>query len=142
MGARELRPDVELAAVEVEVRPDQAQQLGDPQAGVDRRGDQGAIARRAGDQEADDLVAAQDTLSARDRMGTLPASNLSTGFWAIQPLRNAKRTMLWSVASAPATVFSDFPTARSRVIRSATSSTPRARIRRGPNLGSRCLSRW
>jgi hypothetical protein len=71
MGARELRPDVELAAVEVEVRPDQAQELGDPQAGVDRHGDQGATARRAGDQEANDLVAAEDPLSARHRMGTL-----------------------------------------------------------------------
>jgi hypothetical protein len=61
--------------------------------------------------------------------------------WAIQPLRNAKRMMLCSVASAPATVFSDFPAARSLVIRSATSSTPRVRINRRSRLGSRCLFR-
>jgi hypothetical protein len=72
VGARELRPDVELAAVEIEVRPDQPQELGDPEPGVDRRGDRGPVARRAGDQEADDLVAAEDTLSARKRMGALP----------------------------------------------------------------------
>jgi len=55
----------DVAAVEIEVRPDQAQQLGDPQPRVDRRGDQGPVARRTGDQEAHDLVAAEDTLSAR-----------------------------------------------------------------------------
>ncbi len=62
---------MQLAPIEVEVRPEKTQQLGDPQAGIDRRGDQGAIARRTSDQKADNLVAAEDALSAWDRMGAL-----------------------------------------------------------------------
>lgn len=57
---------MEFAPVEVEVRPEEPKQLGDPQARVERGGDQRPVPRRAGDEEADDLVAAEHPLSTRD----------------------------------------------------------------------------
>jgi hypothetical protein len=63
MRARELRTDMEHAAVKVDVVPGQAEQLGDPQPGVERGRDHQPVARRARPKEPFDLVAAEDSLA-------------------------------------------------------------------------------
>jgi hypothetical protein len=62
---------VDHAAREVDVIPDEPQQFGDPHAAVDRRREQGPVARQGGAQEPPDLVASQDALAPANGMWPL-----------------------------------------------------------------------
>jgi hypothetical protein len=64
MGAGELRTHVDYAGGEVDVVPDEAEQLRDAQAGVEHGGDHQPVARRAGREQALDLRAAEHALAA------------------------------------------------------------------------------
>jgi hypothetical protein len=63
VGARELRAHVNHSGGEVEVVPDEAEQLGDAQAGKENRRQHQPIARRADREQALDLSAAQHALA-------------------------------------------------------------------------------
>jgi hypothetical protein len=69
VGARQLRAHVDHPCGEVDVVPDEAEQLGDVQAGVEDGRDHQPVARRADREQALDLGAAEHALAAPLRPG-------------------------------------------------------------------------
>ena len=142
MGARELGAHVDHAGREVDVVPDQAEQLGDAQAGVEHGRDHQPVARRAGREQALDLGAAEHALAAALRPGALVVLEPLDGVGDDPAAAAAKRITLWSVASALAAVLAEQPVRRSWCSSSATSSTVSAATRRRPSAGRRWRSSW
>jgi hypothetical protein len=124
------------------VAAEQAGELGDERNLANRGGGRRRDALRRRAEEALDLGAAEHALAAPLRPRTLVVLEQLTGSATIQPQRRAKRSTLWSVASALADVFAEQPARRSWCSSSATSSTVSAATRRRPSAGSRWRSSW
>jgi hypothetical protein len=111
------------ASIEVNVFPEEAEHLGDPQACVEHGRDQH---RSRGAQTASRRsISSRPSTRWRRRCGRGRSSDSSrsTGSAMIQPRRRAKRMTLCSVSSALAEVLPEQPLLRSRCNSSATPST-------------------
>jgi hypothetical protein len=103
VGARQLRAHVDDAGVEVDVVPDEAEQLGDPQARVEHGRDHQPVAWRADREQALDLGAAEHALAATlgpralvvleplDRVGDDPAAAAGEAHDALERPERARR---------------------------------------------------
>ena len=112
VGARELGAHVDHAGREVDVVPDEAEHLGDAQAGVEDGRDHQPVARRAGAEQPLDLGAAEHALAAAlrpwalvvleqfDRVGDYPAAAAREAQHALERRQRARRG-LRRAAGAP-----------------------------------------
>ena len=76
VGARELRSDVDQPGAEVDVAPDHSQQLGNSQAAIEGGGDEQPTGRRAGAQQALNLIPSEYPLAAATWSRPLPGLEL------------------------------------------------------------------
>jgi hypothetical protein len=102
VGARQLRANVNDAGVEVDVVPDEAEHLGNPQARVEHSRDHQPVAWRADREQALDLGAAEHALAATlgprtlvvleplDRVGDDPAAAAGEAHHALERRERAR----------------------------------------------------